>query len=68
MSSEEEEKKVQHDPCSKCQTPMKVLNDFSFKLNLNHLCQYIHIIFVDSLDIEYSVTRLHGEDHRSETP
>ena len=34
MSSEEEEKKVQNDPCSKCQTPMKVLNDFSLPVEL----------------------------------
>ena len=34
MSSQEEEKIVQSDPCSKCQKPMKFINDFSFPVEL----------------------------------
>ena len=34
MSSEEEEKKIQIDPCIKCQKPMRLLNDFSFPVEL----------------------------------
>ena len=34
MSSQEEEKKVESDPCTKCQKPMKILNDFSLPVEL----------------------------------
>jgi hypothetical protein len=34
MSSQEEEKKVQLDPCTKCQKPMKIINDFSLPVEL----------------------------------
>ena len=34
MSSQEEEKKMQFDPCTKCQKPMKFVNDFSFPVEL----------------------------------
>ena len=34
MSSQEEEKKVQSNPCKKCQNPMKVLNYFSLPVEL----------------------------------
>ena len=33
-SQEEEEKKVQKDSCTKCKKPMKLLNDFSFPVEL----------------------------------
>ena len=34
MSSQEEEKKEQSNTCSKCQKPMKFVNDFSFPVKL----------------------------------
>ena len=34
MSSLEEEKKVDPDFCTKCQKPMKILNNFSFPVEL----------------------------------
>ena len=35
MSSQEEEKVVQSDPCTKCQKPMKFFNDITFPVELN---------------------------------
>ena len=34
MSSQEEEKKISSDLCTKCQKPMKFINDFSFPVEL----------------------------------
>ena len=34
MSSQEEEKKVQSDPCTKCNKPMRILNDISLPVEL----------------------------------
>jgi hypothetical protein len=34
MSSEEEEKKLSQDPCTKCKKPMKLLNDANFPVEL----------------------------------
>ena len=34
MSSQEEEKKGHSSPCSKCQKPMRFLNDYSFPVEL----------------------------------
>ena len=34
MSSQEEEKKVSQDLCTKCQKPMRIMNDFTLPVEL----------------------------------